>query len=181
MDTCTIVQIINGIFSNYFCNPVAYMPNSLNKRLKDWLEEKKISVPAFEKQTGLPRDRVYKWLKRETAKISHEDAVVVEAWLNGKLDTIPNKTKPTPPPSDNSEEEFDLMVAVRQLSEATNRHSIIDERNSRNIERLIALLELKFGKEIEPVDLPELGGERVVDIREKSKKDQVKNPAPNKH
>lgn len=34
----------------------------------------------------------------------------------------------------------DLFVTIRELSESTNRHSIIDERNSRNIERLLDLV-----------------------------------------
>lgn len=40
-----------------------------------------------------------------------------------------------------------LEKAIMQLTEATNRHSIIDERNSRNIERLITLLEQRFERE----------------------------------
>jgi hypothetical protein len=51
---------------------------------------------------------------------------------------------------------------------------VIDERNSRSIERLITLLYKKFGIEDDYMDLPELGGERVVDIREKSKRNQPK-------
>lgn len=71
----------------------------------------------------------------------------------------------------------DLQVAVRELSEATNRHSKIDEVNARNMDRLLNILEKIYGIEKgEPpaMDLPELGGERVVDIREKSKKNQPK-------
>lgn len=39
----------------------------------------------------------------------------------------------------------DLQIAVRELSEATNRHSITDDRNSKNIERLLVILEKAYG------------------------------------
>jgi transcriptional regulator with XRE-family HTH domain len=66
----------------------------------------------------------------------------------------------------------DLKIAVRELSESINRHSITDERNSRTLERLVTLLEIKYRRELEVMDLPDPDGEFVVDIRERSKKNQ---------
>jgi hypothetical protein len=60
--------------------------NSLIFRLKQGLKNKRVSVPKFEEQTGIPKDRVYKWLKRGTGKVDHEDAAIVEGWLNGNMD-----------------------------------------------------------------------------------------------
>lgn len=71
-----------------------------------------------------------------------------------------------------------LQVALKELSEATNRHSKIDEVNAKNMERLLNILEKVYGIERRPeqpvMDLPEPGGEMVVDIRERSKRNQLK-------
>lgn len=41
-------------------------------------------------------------------------------------------------------DEPDLRIAIRELSEANNRHSVVDDRNSRIIEELIGMLKLKM-------------------------------------
>jgi hypothetical protein len=63
----------------------------LLQRLKKELEKRNVSVPKFQEQTGIPKDRVYKWLKRGTGKVDHEDAVLIENWLSENLDTFPHK------------------------------------------------------------------------------------------
>jgi hypothetical protein len=136
MDNCPDVQIYFGKSYKYYCNMDANEMQSLSTRLKNELKKRKVSVPVFQEQTGIPKDRVYKWLKRSTAKIGHEDADTVNKWLNGQLEIVPHETA-----TGESETDQDLRVAIRELSESTNRHSITDERNSRNIERLLNILD----------------------------------------
>lgn len=66
--------------------------NTLTGRLKAELKKRKMSVPEFQEETGIPKDRVYKWLKRDTDKIGHEDANIIEKWINGQLDNVPHGT-----------------------------------------------------------------------------------------
>jgi predicted transcriptional regulator len=68
--------------------------NSLITRLKEVLEERQLSIPEFEKQTGIKKDRVYKWLKRNTGRIDHADAAKINKWLSGQdLDNVPQPAK----------------------------------------------------------------------------------------
>ena len=94
-------------------------------RLKEELKKRKVSVRKFEGQTGIPQDRVYKWLKRTTGKIDHADAVIVENWLSGNLDNIPN----------------DLNGCIYNLTESSQTISEAYLLNQKNIGRLITLLE----------------------------------------
>lgn len=68
-------------------------------------------------------DLKHKKLKEEDIKIK-------------KVEKVENKDLELP----RTIKEHDLFVTIRELSESTNRHSIIDERNSRNIERLLDLV-----------------------------------------
>jgi hypothetical protein len=133
------------------------------------------------KSKGYTRDRIESELKysknyidQTLSKGGNKRFLNAITALNDRL--LQNATLNNNPPKleISEEEENHLKVAIRELSESTNRHSVIDERNSRSIERLITLLYKKFGIEDDYMDLPELGGERVVDIREKSKRNQPK-------
>lgn len=147
---------------------VAPPKNSLIVRLKEELKKRNVKVPAFEDQTGIPRDRVYKWLKRDTGKIGNQDATIIENWIIGKMDNVPHET---PPKNQLGEEE--VRYSLKQLSEATNRHSIIDELNAKNIDRLLTILEKAYGIKHDddemPAGTPEPDDPHSVNIEEKNK------------
>lgn len=84
------------------------------------MDKRDVKVPEFEAQTGIPKDRVYKWLKRMTSKIDHADAALIETWIGGQLSK-----------ADTSLDE--LIRANNTLADANKRlaeaHVILSETN----------------------------------------------------
>jgi hypothetical protein len=71
---------------------VANLSNTLVDKLKKHMRERNIKVPQLQMETGLPRDRVYKWFKNNP-KIKHEDAEIIEKWISGTMEDVPMETK----------------------------------------------------------------------------------------
>ena len=84
-------QIKLGKNTNYFCNKVSKVQNKLIYRLLETLKRERISVPIFSIETGIPKDRVYKWKQQDTNPKS-EDEKVILAWLD-KMDIVPHEIK----------------------------------------------------------------------------------------
>lgn len=63
----------------------------MNKDLKAILlgvmKSKGINIPKFSKETGIPKDRVYKWYQQGTNP-KPEDALLVEKWINDNADFL---------------------------------------------------------------------------------------------
>lgn len=49
-----------------------------------------MSVLKMSKETGIPSYRIYKWIDGK-GNPKTEDAAILEQWLNGNLDIVPNK------------------------------------------------------------------------------------------
>lgn len=75
---------------NYYCNVVSKNQNKLIYRLFETLKKERISVPVFSIETGIPKDRVYKW-KQEGTNPKSEDEKTINAWLN-KMENTPHGT-----------------------------------------------------------------------------------------
>jgi hypothetical protein len=56
--------------------------------LYEAIENRDLSVPKFSKQTGIPKDRVYKWKQENTAPKS-DDEKIIRNWLN--MENVPSE------------------------------------------------------------------------------------------
>lgn len=128
----------------------------LSLRLKAELERRGMSVPDFEAVTGIPKDRVYKWLKRGTDNIRHEDASIVEAWIVGHMDNSPIETadmdtkKPGPEGPDWKEFALEMKELASGWKDlASSQKSFIDQMQaiSFNLNRLLLGVEAPLGEE----------------------------------
>lgn len=54
--------------------------NELVNKLLLELDRRKVKIPTFAKETGIPKDRIYKWIQERTNP-KFEDAQVILAWL----------------------------------------------------------------------------------------------------
>lgn len=62
----------------------------LIERINDKLLRESKSVLKMSKETGIPSYRIYKWIDGK-GNPKTEDAAILEQWLNGNLDIVPNK------------------------------------------------------------------------------------------
>lgn len=68
----------------------AKMHVPLIQRLKGEMKARGIKTPQLQEETGIPKDRVYKWFKKNS-KINHEDAIIIEKWIKREeMENIPN-------------------------------------------------------------------------------------------
>jgi hypothetical protein len=58
------------------------------------MEKRKIKVPVFAKQTGIPKDRVYKWLQQGNNPKA-EDEKKIAGWIDGekRMEKVPQNEK----------------------------------------------------------------------------------------
>ena len=110
-------------------------------RLKIELKNRKLSVPKFEEITGIPKDRVYKWLKRETGKVDYADAKTIEDWLIGNLDNVPRETKSSG---------ISIEKAIENLT-------VSHKDDSNSLKRLITILEVKYGIKKDEIEVGDAG------------------------
>ena len=68
-------------------------PNELVVKLFKKLKLFKVSVPLFADQTGIPKDRVYKW-KQENTSPKAEDVKLINEWIS-KMEKPPRGTLKT--------------------------------------------------------------------------------------
>lgn len=89
--------------------------NPLIANLQEKLKELNLGVPDLSEQTGIPKDRIYKWFQRG-ASPKAEDEKKVQAWLaTGKMDKFPRENTTTlriPIISDGSAETDYLKVIL---------------------------------------------------------------------
>lgn len=75
---------------------VAETGNKLVIKLFAYLKKNGISVPAFSSETGIPKDRIYKW-KQEGTNPKAEDERILQNWLINKVEKIPHEIKEPEP------------------------------------------------------------------------------------
>jgi len=57
------------------------MSKDLKTKLMEAMKTRGVKVPTFSRQTGIPKDRIYKWYQQGT-NIKADDALIVEEWIN---------------------------------------------------------------------------------------------------
>jgi predicted transcriptional regulator len=67
------------------------MQKDLKNKLLDVMKSRGVKIPAFSKQTGIPKDRIYKWFQQGTHPKA-EDYMLIEKWLNGENSNNSDKT-----------------------------------------------------------------------------------------
>lgn len=118
-------------YTNYYCNNVAKMQNKLIYRLFETLKKEGVSVPVFSIETGIPKDRVYKWKQQGTNPKSDDEKIILN-WLH----KVPHETIASEPKASYLKTRQDIKNSVRQgipIYEAapvtlTSTPSIRDER-----------------------------------------------------
>lgn len=141
------------------------MKESLTSRLKKEMNNRKVKVPQLEAETGIPRDRIYKWLKRQTGNITHEDALLIEKWMNGNMDNVPHEKE--------DKEHLDKSSLERSIENLTQN----ELRTTAIIERLVSLLEVKLtGQSIKGLELPTPGTPGTRTLTEKDKVHKKNQP-----
>lgn len=128
-------------------------------RLEQEIEKRGISVPELEAQTGIPKDRVYKWFKRRPEKINYEDVLIIEKWISGNLDNIPRGTPEnglTNAGAYGSQSNAAKLSLEKSIENLTNNEVGTTEviknltenqlRNTAIIERLVTLIEQQYGR-----------------------------------
>lgn len=112
-----------------------------------YVEEKKMNKLKLAKDLGMSQPNLYQLFKSK--EFRPETKKNIEKILKVKWADVLSTNISTNISHEAGEtvlvEKEPLERAIETLAETTNRHSIIDERNSRNMERLIALLERQYG------------------------------------
>lgn len=65
---------------------VAKKLNPLVDKLLSEMKHRKVKVPQFAEESGIPKDRVYKW-KQEGTNPKSEDVELINNWINGESST----------------------------------------------------------------------------------------------
>jgi SOS-response transcriptional repressor LexA len=73
-----------------FYSIVATHPNKLVVKLFEAIKSNRLSVPKFSSDTGIPKDRVYKWMQEATSPKADDEATI-RAWLL-KMEKTPRGT-----------------------------------------------------------------------------------------
>lgn len=126
--------------------------NILIDRLRVRLDERHIGVPDFERETGIPKDRVYKWLKNN-AKPKADDVKTIERWLSNEVEKLPIALKTDGVPDLNKllESNMELARAHKTMADAQKILAEANLLHAKNQERTLEMLWELFGK------LPEKG------------------------
>lgn len=91
---------------------MAISGNKLVIKLFSTLKLLKVSVPKFSLETGIPKDRIYKW-KQEGTSPKSEDEATIQAWLK-KMEKPPPASNGKPK-SEATPVEFDGFMEVTYL------------------------------------------------------------------
>lgn len=75
------------------------------------------NVLNISNETGIPSSRIYKWGSRKNSKISLEDALILEKWLNKLDNSTHRKLRKAPTDSDSSEIVEDVYTSISALRE----------------------------------------------------------------
>jgi transcriptional regulator with XRE-family HTH domain len=88
----------------------------LKDRLKEEMKRRGVKMPQLEKETGIPKDRMYKWFQSDNVP-KYEDAIILENWMQSG--TIPDSgiLKPALVPPLESEKLDLLLIAMQQHSQ----------------------------------------------------------------
>lgn len=139
----------------------ANFKESLTAKLKRSLKERKVSVPEFEAQTGIPKDRVYKWLKRATDNIGYEDATTIEKWMSEKMDNSPKEleVKGRTIHGENKliDTILDLTYTSKKNADGMDKMADANLINARSIETLVKILAANLsGSGVKGISLEDL-------------------------
>jgi predicted transcriptional regulator len=63
------------------CKIAPLMTNDIKNKLLETMKVRGVNIPSFSKQTGIPKDRIYKWYQQGT-NIKPQDIMTVEKWIN---------------------------------------------------------------------------------------------------
>jgi hypothetical protein len=103
-------------------------PNKLVTSLFETLKARGVSVPEFSEQTGIPKDRVYKW-NQVGSRPKSEDEKIITEWISGeKMDNVPHGTSPHQRQSDNMANEA-LLIVARANDKLAESNLIISRSN----------------------------------------------------
>lgn len=80
------------------------------------MDDRKVKIPKFSKDTGIPKDRVYKW-KYEGTNPKAEDVQSINDWINGESSTWNNNGTN----GDTASVEFKIGKLTGQLEERESR------------------------------------------------------------
>lgn len=122
--------------------------NKLVIKLLEVIEERKTSITQFCEDTGIPKDRVYKW-KQQGNNPKAVDVVKINEWINGeKKEKVPHGTDGTFV-KDNTQYLVEVKYTLTDLlQEKEARRREAEERAKKAEEtnqRLLALLETNLG------------------------------------
>lgn len=114
---------------------------------KEFVESKKLVKSRLAKDLGMSKQNLYqlfdsKEFKPET--IQNIEKVLKVKWGNIDKVNIDSKLIDTAPTSNGHQSDPTPMNAIHSLAESTNKLSDSNLINARNIERLIALLEMRL-------------------------------------
>lgn len=123
--------------------------NQVNKKIKDFREKQGFSRAELGRKLGsISGQLIGQYEKDIDPKMPGGEFFI--KWKNAfGFDLLCTETEvsvvkePTSQYAQATKE--DLSYTLKKLADATDRHSIIDERNSRTMERLVYLLEIKMG------------------------------------
>lgn len=128
----------------------------MDKPLKDLVKERMnelgLNPQKLQEKTGIPATRIYKWYDTKRPSNPKEaDSELLKKWLreSSKNSNNENVNGESPAKQPLQPDEDELRKSILNLTEATNRHTIIDDRNSRTMERLVTLLAIKMGLDVE--------------------------------
>lgn len=121
----------------------------MDKAFKDMLltamEDRDVKVPTLSIETGIPQDRIYKWLKPKGTSPKAKDTETLLNWINGKTSGIKSDTEQKYV-TFNNEQYIESLKAQIKLMEAHN--ALLQKMYEEKFERLEAILNemVKHGK-----------------------------------
>lgn len=115
----------------------------LKDRIKDEMKRRGVKVPQLEKETGIPKDRMYKWFQTDNIP-KYEDAIILEKWIKGKEvpevgtrntdPDIPGQAMPILAKNSNNSEKLDTLLLFmqqqsRELKGLNHKLSELEQQN----------------------------------------------------
>lgn len=113
--------------------------NKLVISLFETLKKRNVSVPEFSSETGIPRDRIYKWKQQGTSPKA-EDEKTIREWISGeKMENVPHGTARSGYQSNTSDVANEALLIVARANDKLAESNLILSRSNEELVQKITV------------------------------------------